>query len=43
MLYIAAVVDLFSPRAVGRIVKAEMTAQLDTGVLIMATWRDKLC
>ncbi len=38
-LYVAAVVDLFSRRAVGWAMKAEMTAQLVTDALIMAIWR----
>ena len=38
-LYIAAVIDLFSPRVVGWSMKAEMTAQLVADALIMAIWR----
>ena len=37
-LYVAAVVDLFSRRVVGRAMKAEMTAQLVTHALIIAIW-----
>ena len=38
-IYVAAVIDLFSRRVVGWSMKAEMTAQLVTEALIMATWR----
>ena len=38
-LYVAAVIDLFSPRVVGWSMKAEMTAQLVTDALMMAIWR----
>tara|TARA_Y100000815_G_scaffold149180_1_gene134892 strand:- start:9285 stop:9647 length:363 start_codon:yes stop_codon:yes gene_type:complete len=38
-LYVTAVVDLFSRRVVSGAMKAEMTAQLVTDALIMATWR----
>jgi len=38
-LYVAAVVDLFSRRVVGRAMKAEMTALLVTDALLMAIWR----
>jgi len=38
-LYVAAVIDLFSPRIVGWSMKAEMTAQLVTDALMMAIWR----
>jgi putative transposase len=38
-LYVAGVIDLFSRRVVGWSMKAEMTAQLVTDVLIMAIWR----
>ena len=37
-LYVAAVIDLFSPRVVGWSMKAEMTAQLVTDALMMAIW-----
>ena len=38
-LYVAAVVDLFSRRAVGWSVQTAMTAQLVTDALVMAIWR----
>ena len=38
-LYVAAVIDLFSRRAVGWSMSATMTAQLVTDALIMAIWR----
>ena len=38
-LYVAAVIDLFSRRAVGWSMSAEMTAQLVTDALVMAIWR----
>jgi len=38
-LYVAAVIDLFSRRAVGWSMSANMTAQLVTDALIMAIWR----
>lgn len=38
-LYVAAVIDLFSRRVVGWSMKAEMTSQLVTDVLMMAIWR----
>jgi len=38
-LYVAAVLDLFSRRAVGWSMSAAMTAQLVTDALIMAIWR----
>src|SRR3984893_10081269 len=38
-LYVAAVVDLFSPRVVGWSMSAGMTAQLVTDALMMAIWR----
>lgn len=38
-LHVAAVIDLFSRRVVGRSMKADMTAQLVTDALIMAIWR----
>jgi putative transposase len=38
-LYVAAVIDLFSRRAVGWSMSAEMTAQLVTDTLVMAIWR----
>ena len=38
-LYVAAVVDLFSRRAVSRSMSAAMTAQLVTDALVMAIWR----
>jgi putative transposase len=38
-LYVAAVIDLFSRRAVGWSMSASMTAQLVTDALIMAIWR----
>lgn len=38
-LYVAAVIDLFSRRAVGWSMSADMTAQLVTDALIMAIWR----
>ena len=38
-LYVAAVIDLFSRRVVGWLMKAEMTAQLVTDALVMAIWR----
>jgi len=38
-LYVAAVIDLFSRRVVGWSMNANMTAQLVTDALIMATWR----
>jgi putative transposase len=38
-LYVAAVLDLFSRRAVGWSMSATMTAQLVTDALIMAIWR----
>jgi hypothetical protein len=36
---VAAVIDLFSRRAVGWSMSAEMTAQLVTDALVMAIWR----
>ena len=38
-LYVAAVIDLFSRRAVGWSMSAAMTAQLVTDALVMAIWR----
>ena len=38
-LYVAAVIDLFSRRAVGWSMSAEMTAQFVTDALVMAIWR----
>jgi putative transposase len=38
-LYVAAVIDLFSRRAVGWSMSAGMTAQLVTDALVMAIWR----
>jgi putative transposase len=38
-LYVAVVVDLFSRRVVGWAMKAEMTEQLVTEALMMASWR----
>ncbi|MFM8532201.1 MAG: IS3 family transposase, partial [Acidimicrobiia bacterium] len=38
-LYVAAVIDLFSRRAVGWSMAATMTAQLVTDALMMAIWR----
>ena len=38
-LYVAAVLDLFSRRAVGWSMSATMTAQLVTDALVMAIWR----
>jgi len=38
-LYVAAVIDLFSRRAVGWSMSATMTAQLVTDALVMAIWR----
>src|SRR5580698_4776885 len=38
-LYVAAVIDLFSPRVVGWSMKAEMTAQRVADALVMAIWR----
>lgn len=38
-LYVAAVIDLFSRRVVGRSMSDTMTAQLVTDALIMAIWR----
>jgi len=38
-LYVAAVVDLFSPRVVGWSMSASMTAQFVTDALVMAIWR----
>jgi putative transposase len=38
-LYVAAVVDLFSRRAVGWSMSTAMTAQLVTDALVMAIWR----
>ena len=38
-LYVAAVIDLFSPRVVGWSMSAAMTAQLVTDALVMAIWR----
>ena len=38
-LYVAAVIDLFSRRVVGWLMKAEMTAQLVADALMMAIWR----
>ena len=38
-LYVAAVIDLFSRRAVGWSMAATMTAQLVTDALVMAIWR----
>ena len=38
-LYVAAVLDLFSRRAVGWSMSAHMTAQLVTDALVMALWR----
>lgn len=38
-LYVAAVIDLFSPRVVGWSLRAVMTAQLVTDALLMAVWR----
>jgi putative transposase len=38
-LYVAAVIDLFSPRVVGWSMNASMTAQLVTDALVMAIWR----
>jgi putative transposase len=38
-LHLAAVIDLFSRRVVGRSMKAEMSAQLVTDALLMAIWR----
>jgi len=38
-LYVAAVIDLFSPRVVGWSMNANMTAQFATYPLIMAIWR----
>jgi transposase InsO family protein len=38
-LYVAAVIDLFSRRAVGWSISAAMTAQLVTDALVMAIWR----
>lgn len=38
-LYVAAVIDLFSRRVVGRSMSAAMTAQLVADALIMAIWR----
>jgi putative transposase len=38
-LYVAAVIDLFSRRAVGWLMSAAMTAQLVTDALVMAIWR----
>ncbi len=38
-LYVAAVIDLFSRRVVGRSMQASMTAQLVTDALVMAIWR----
>ncbi|MBB4399050.1 transposase InsO family protein [Bradyrhizobium sp. ERR14] len=37
--YVAAVIDLFSRRAVGWSMSAAMTAQLVTDALLMAVWR----
>ena len=38
-LYVGAVIDLFSRRAVGWSMSAEMTAQFVTDALVMAIWR----
>lgn len=38
-LYVAAVIDLFSRRVVGRSMSDTMTAQLVTDALVMAIWR----
>ena len=38
-LYVAAVIDLFSRRVVGRSMSAAMTAELVTDALVMAIWR----
>ena len=38
-LYVAAVIDLFSRRAVGWSMSAEMTDQFVTDALVMAIWR----
>ncbi len=38
-LYVACVIDLFSRRAVGWSMSAQMTAQLVTDALVMAIWR----
>ena len=38
-LYVAAVIDLFSRRVGGWSMSAEMTAQLVTDALVMASWR----
>ena len=40
-LYVAAVIDLFSRRAVGWSMSAAMTAQLVTDALVMAIWRTR--
>jgi len=39
LLYLAAVLDLFSRRVVGWSMSAQMTAQLVTDALLMALWR----
>ena len=39
LLYVAAVVDLFSRRVVGWSMSTAMTAQLVTDALVMAVWR----
>jgi putative transposase len=38
-LYVAAVIDLFSGRALGWSMSAAMTAQLVTDALVMGIWR----
>jgi putative transposase len=39
VVYVAAVIDLFSRRVVGWSMSAAMTAQLVTDALVMAIWR----